>query len=330
MWEPVTTAPDNVLALASAGEHILAATTSGLYASTDDGDSWHQLVAGRCTAVAALDHTICVGAGNVTCSTDAGATWRSLASFPMPEGASEPILSNVTALAIGPGGTVWAAVRIAWTSFYPTSSGDGPPLLHSAGMTSGAIYRYADDRWSPFRRRNNAGGFAFAGDRTFVAADDALHVDGADGSAVLLERATTCVAIDGGGRIVTGTTSAAYASSDGKTFKAIGPMYKEERGDRWGSVTNTAADFSAMLTAADGTIWAAARGLGSAGVLCLDPGKKLRWRGANAGLLFVPGEGMRSGVSVLALAITAAGTGFAGTARHGLFRRRSLLDSPRW
>lgn len=289
----------------------MIATADGLYRST--GGELDRVLDAAVTAVDARAGTIAVaGHGLVWRSDDGGSSWRPAAPLPVPDGARPPITATSTAIAIGAGDQLWSAVCHEWLSFYRVDTG-GPPINHGAGMSSCALYRSDGEAWTA-EQRHRVHQLAIDGGRVLLASDAGLI----DGNRVLLDRPVTCVAIEGGGRVVAGTRSSAFAER-GDRFVAVGTTYRDETG-----ITNDSGHFSAMARAPSGRVFFATRGLGLAGVFALDDGRKLRWLGRNRGLLSSPDTGMRSGIEVTALAIDGTGAGWAATARHGLFHRPGL------
>lgn len=324
MWEAVTGAPPDLRRVVTIGEAVLAASPSGVFASTDLGASWRTVLQGA-SALAAGEGAVYAADGRgVWHSIDAGATWTTLPALPVPDDAASPVIATASALGVAPDGTVWVGLDCSWLSFYPVDLGDSMPMMHSAGRRHGAVYRAPPgDAWSCARGNCYAAGFAFRGDEVWVAGSDGVHRVEGTRCELALDRPAGCVAIDTRGRVVIGTNAAAYLAAGGAGFEAIGVMYKES-GD-WGSVTNTIGGFSALVRAPDGQVWGAARGQGTAGVVRLDDGKKRRWLGRNHGLLWALGGGLRSGLAVLDLTFTSAGVAFAATERHGLFRAVDAL-----
>ena len=312
MWAPASNPPDGITALCGFAGGVLIGTPDGAYAS--DGDRFVKILEAPVTVVAASGESIAAaGGGRVWRSDDGGASWHSPDPLPIPKTASDPMVATSTTVAIGPAGDLWAGVCHSWLSFYPVDAG-GPVIHHGAGASECALFRSSDGGWVR-RGRHRVYQLAFAGERALIASDNGLRV----GDKIVLDRPATCVAVEAGGRIVAGTPSVAYATRGDRGFVAIGPGYRDETG-----VSNEAQNFSALIRAPSGRVFGATRGLGLAGVFLLDNGRKLRWLGRNAGLLFEPEVGMRSGIEITALAIGANGDGWAASARHGLFHRPGL------
>ena len=96
-----------VYSLVTANATVLAATSTGLLASTDNGASWTSVQArdsGEWRLLASAKSNVVAGSlHSISFSADAGATWSPVR---LPEG-----LTQLTAVAVEPSGTIWAGSR---------------------------------------------------------------------------------------------------------------------------------------------------------------------------------------------------------------------------
>ena len=303
-------------ALAWAAGGLLVATESGLYRAVGE------LVAPLEGPVLGLTawpgaELWCARASGLACSRDGGVTWQPGPQAPAPPPQQREVTS-LRALAAGPDGRLCIVIHTSWLAFYPESAGP-TPLLHAAGMMRDHAWVFEGGAWSPALESGPLHGACFDREgRAWVAGDGGLwrFADGAWHHVV--SRPAIAVAVDPRGRVVLATTRAAFLSTDGKTFAAMGTSYREK--GPWGSLEGNAEELTTLVLAPDGAVWAASASASSGGVFRL-AGKGAHWESHNFGLLNIPGVGSREGdVRVTALAF-GPDAAFAGTASHGLFQR---------
>lgn len=226
------------------------------------------------------------------------------ATIPLPrlEESCESI--NFTAFAVSR--QIWVAMNLTWLGQYPDPA--LPGIFHAAPVTRQHVYRFGSGGWEKAGENELVTGFAFdSKGRVWRATSAGLF----EGDRCALRYPVTCVAVDASDRIVAGSGVPAFLSPD---FRPI-PARLREKGD-WGSLEANASDFRVLVRGPDGAVWG---GMGD-GVVRL---KGVHWESVNAGLLVVPGSGMRQKrIEVTALAF-AGDAVYAGTRALGLFCRNS-------
>jgi len=120
-------------------EHWYAATSSGMYASSDQGKSWRKLDVDNGSSFVSVaargDMLITAGPTSVAYSMDAGKRWRS---------SKLPNVTNIVAVAVSPDNTLWVAGREG--AFRSTDHGNTWNYLWSLPLRKIAFMQWDDER----------------------------------------------------------------------------------------------------------------------------------------------------------------------------------------